>query len=47
VERVELLWSTYKELDVSPLSANESKEKGARLEALDQVAGLPAVISFS
>ncbi|KAJ7770232.1 ribosomal protein S5 domain 2-type protein [Mycena maculata] len=40
VEVIESVWSTYKELDVSPLSAVESMAKGARIEQLDKIPGL-------
>jgi len=40
VEVVENVWSTYKELDVSPLSAVESMARGARIEQLDMIPGL-------
>ncbi|KAJ7170543.1 phosphomevalonate kinase [Mycena crocata] len=40
VEIVETVWSTYEELDVSPLSAIESMAKGARIEELDMIPGL-------
>ncbi|KAF7361881.1 Phosphomevalonate kinase [Mycena venus] len=40
VEIIENVWSTYKELDVSPLSAVESMAKGARIEQLDMIPGL-------
>jgi len=40
VEIVEEVWSTYKDLDVSPLSAVESMAKGARIEQLDMIPGL-------
>lgn len=39
-ERVEYVWSNYKELDVSPLSAEESMAKGVRLESIDDIQGL-------
>jgi len=39
-ERVEHVWSNYTELDVSPLSAEESMAKGVRLESIDDVEGL-------
>ncbi|KAI0081220.1 Phosphomevalonate kinase [Panus rudis PR-1116 ss-1] len=43
-ERVETLWSTWKGLDVSPLLATESKEKGVRLEKLESIPGLKEAI---
>jgi phosphomevalonate kinase len=39
-ERVERFWDTYKELDVSPLSATESVARGSRLEDVDAIPGL-------
>ncbi|KIK67414.1 hypothetical protein GYMLUDRAFT_55186 [Collybiopsis luxurians FD-317 M1] len=39
-ERIEHVWSTYDKLDVSPLSAEESMAKGARLESIDDIKGL-------
>jgi phosphomevalonate kinase len=39
-DRVERLWSTYTDLDVSPLSAMESTAKGSRIEDLDAIPGL-------
>ena len=42
--RVERVWSTYKELDVSPLLASESAAKGARVEKLDEVKGLEEIV---
>ena len=44
LERIEHVWSMYKELDVSPLSSTESHAKGIRLEKLDEVMGLGVVI---
>ncbi|PFH51483.1 hypothetical protein AMATHDRAFT_142322 [Amanita thiersii Skay4041] len=43
-ERIEHLWSNNKELDVSPLLANESNAKGTRIESLEQVPGLKDMI---
>lgn len=45
VERVERIWSNYKDLDVSPLSAVESLAKGARAENLEDIKGLKIAIS--
>ncbi len=45
LERVENIWSGYKELSVSPLSSKESLAKGIRLEALDDIPGLSAAIA--
>ncbi|KAG6846194.1 hypothetical protein H0H93_015489 [Arthromyces matolae] len=40
LERVEQVWSEYKELDVSPLSVIESLAGGARVEDLNSIKGL-------
>lgn len=40
LDRIEHVWSTYKELDVSPLSSTESPGKGIQLEQLGEVRGL-------
>jgi len=40
LERVQRTWSTYRELDVSPLSSKESLAKGLRLESVDAILGL-------
>ncbi|KAJ7045529.1 phosphomevalonate kinase [Mycena alexandri] len=45
VEVVENVWSTYTELDVSPLSVVESMAKGARIEQLDMIPGLRDAIA--
>ncbi|KAF8973271.1 ribosomal protein S5 domain 2-type protein [Flammula alnicola] len=45
LERVELIWSNYKELSVSPLSSKESLAKGIRLESIDEIPGLAAALS--
>ncbi|KAF8906532.1 ribosomal protein S5 domain 2-type protein [Gymnopilus junonius] len=45
LERVERTWSTYKELDVSPLSSEESLAKGLRLESVDSILGLADLLS--
>ncbi|EIN11828.1 Phosphomevalonate kinase [Punctularia strigosozonata HHB-11173 SS5] len=42
--RIERVWSTWKDLNVSPLSAIESKAKGIHLEDIDQVNGLRQAI---
>ncbi|TBU31556.1 phosphomevalonate kinase [Dichomitus squalens] len=42
--RVERVWSTYKDLDVSPLLASESIAKGVRVEKLEEVKGLEEVV---
>ncbi|KAI0356290.1 Phosphomevalonate kinase [Trametes cingulata] len=42
--RVERVWSTYTGLDVSPLLASESVAKGVRVESLDAVPGLKAIV---
>ncbi|KAJ7579260.1 phosphomevalonate kinase [Mycena floridula] len=44
-ERIEHVWTNYKNLDVSPLSCVESTEKGLRLEKLDEIKGLEQVIT--
>jgi len=43
-ERIERLWSTYKDSHVCPLAATESIEKGTRLESLESVAGLKELV---
>ncbi|KAL0066272.1 phosphomevalonate kinase [Marasmius tenuissimus] len=43
-ERIDSLWSTYKELDVSPLSATESKAKGIHLEDVNAIRGLKELL---
>lgn len=45
LSRIEHVWSTWKELYVSPLSAVESIAKGARLENIEDVPGLAALLS--
>lgn len=45
LERVERIWSNYKELSVSPLSSKESLAKGIRLESVDDIPGLAAALS--
>lgn len=40
LHRVERVWAEWKDLDVSPLSATESFEKGLRRERVDSVPGL-------
>ena len=42
LERIEYHWSKYTDLNVSPLSAQESFARGARLESFDSVPGLKA-----
>ncbi len=42
--RVEALWSGWKGLDVSPLSASESVAKGVRVENLGDIPGLREVV---
>ncbi|KAJ6625633.1 phosphomevalonate kinase [Mycena sp. CBHHK59/15] len=44
VESVEHVWSTYQELDVSPLSVMESMAKGTRIEKLDMIPGLRSAV---
>jgi phosphomevalonate kinase len=45
-ERVEHVWSNYKDLDVSPLSTSESTISGSRLEKLEDVPGLKEAVSI-
>jgi len=45
LEGIQKVWSSYTELDVSPLSAVESLAKGIRLESFDDVKGLQTAIS--
>lgn len=45
-ERVEHVWSNYKDLDVSPLSTSESTISGSRLEQLEEVPGLKEAVSI-
>ncbi|EJD42763.1 phosphomevalonate kinase [Auricularia subglabra TFB-10046 SS5] len=42
--RVEELWLKWKEVDVSPLLTGESVERGARVEKLDEIRGLAALL---
>ncbi|TDL24243.1 phosphomevalonate kinase [Rickenella mellea] len=44
LSRVERVWTSWKALDVSPLSATESLEKGLRLEQIDNVPGMRAAL---
>ncbi|KAF9460694.1 phosphomevalonate kinase [Collybia nuda] len=44
IERVERVWSEYKDLNVSPLSVVESLSGGARIEVLEKITGLSAVV---
>jgi len=44
-ERIEHVWSIYKELNVSPLSSSESTAHGTRLEKLEDVLGLKDAVS--
>lgn len=46
-ERIERVWSNYKELDVSPLSASESTARGCRLEKLEDVPGLKDAVEVT
>ncbi|KAF8492301.1 ribosomal protein S5 domain 2-type protein [Gautieria morchelliformis] len=41
---VEGVWSSWRELDVSPLSAVESRERGVRIERLETVLGLKGIL---
>lgn len=43
-DRVEQVWRGWKKMDVSPLAAEESREKGARLEELNDIKGLKRVL---
>ncbi|KAJ7072316.1 ribosomal protein S5 domain 2-type protein [Mycena amicta] len=45
VHVIEKVWATYTKLDVSPLSAVESRAKGARVERVDNIPGLQAAVS--
>ncbi|KAJ3570366.1 hypothetical protein NP233_g4457 [Leucocoprinus birnbaumii] len=45
-ERIEHVWSNYKELNVSPLSASESTARGSRLEKLEDVLGLKDAVAI-
>ncbi|KAF8658316.1 hypothetical protein AX16_002085 [Volvariella volvacea WC 439] len=45
IDRVEYIWRNYKELDVSPLAANESFRKGAQSENLQDIPGLEDAIA--
>ena len=42
--RVESVWASWTKLDVSPLSAKESLEKGIRLERAEDVPGLKEIL---
>lgn len=44
LDRVEHVWSTYTDLDVSPLSSQESVAKGARIERLEDIPGLREIV---
>jgi len=45
IDSLQELWSTWTELSVSPLTAVESRGGGVRLEQLDVVPGLEAVLN--
>lgn len=45
-DRVERVWRGWTEMDVSPLAAGESREKGARLENLEDVKGLKRALEW-
>jgi len=45
-DRVERVWRSWTEMDVSPLAAEESREKGARLENLEDVKGLKCALGW-
>ncbi|KAF8161094.1 ribosomal protein S5 domain 2-type protein [Crassisporium funariophilum] len=47
LERIEHVWSNYKELKVTPLSSQESMAKGARLESISDIKGLQSILSVS
>lgn len=42
--RIQVVWQSWKGLDVSPLLASESKEKGARVEDVNAIPGLKEVV---
>ncbi len=42
--RVEAVWSSWKKLDVSPLSAAESVAKGVRVENIESIKGLKELL---
>lgn len=42
--RIEDVWRTYTDLDVSPLSSIESIAKGARIERLEDIPGLGEIV---
>jgi phosphomevalonate kinase len=42
--RVEALWSSWRNLDVSPLSAAESVAKGVRVEDIESIKGLKEML---
>lgn len=44
LNRVEQLWASWKKLDVSPLSATESFERGLRVEQPGRVPGLQEIL---
>jgi phosphomevalonate kinase len=45
LERVEHIWSHYKELSVSPLSSKESLAKGIRIESVNDIPGLADILN--
>ncbi|KLO19480.1 phosphomevalonate kinase [Schizopora paradoxa] len=45
LHHVENVWASWTKLDVSPLSATESFEKGFRLEKTDDIPGLRGILS--
>lgn len=47
LDRIEHVWGTYKELNVSPLSSTESSARGIRLEKLEDIKGLGMVVHAS
>ncbi|KAJ8076459.1 phosphomevalonate kinase [Marasmius tenuissimus] len=44
-EKIDYFWANYKGVNVSPLSAVESKAKGVRLENLDEIEGLKEAVA--
>ncbi|KXN90597.1 Phosphomevalonate kinase [Leucoagaricus sp. SymC.cos] len=45
-QRIAYVWSNYKHLSVSPLSASESTARGSRLEKLEEVPGLKDAVAL-
>ena len=44
LHRVERVWASWKDLDVSPLEASESLDKGLRKESIECVPGLKKAV---